>query len=81
MSSIEALQSIANDISTGFEVLLDRLDAQRRVEEDLRQQLASAAGRVSGESCITYDSWCYQLALDLSSLYGFEAMYNNYSDF
>lgn len=47
MSSIEALQSIAVDISTGFEVLLDRLEAQRRVEEDLRHQLARAIERVS----------------------------------
>jgi len=40
MSSNEALQSIVNDVSEGFEVLLKRLDAQRKLELNLRQQLA-----------------------------------------
>lgn len=47
MSSIEALQSIAHDISVGFEALLERLEAQRKVEADLRQKLAKAVDRVS----------------------------------
>ncbi|KAK5955108.1 hypothetical protein OHC33_003787 [Knufia fluminis] len=47
--AIEALQDIANDISAGFEVLLERLDAQRRTEIDLRQQLAKAAERYQSD--------------------------------
>lgn len=43
--SIEALQTIAEDISLGFETLLEQLDAQRKVERHLRQQLARAAER------------------------------------
>lgn len=44
--SIGALQTIAEDISLGFETLLEQLDAQRKVERHLRQQLAQAAERV-----------------------------------
>jgi len=44
--SIEALQTISKDISVGFETLLEQLDAQRRVEDRLRQQLAKAAEKV-----------------------------------
>ena len=47
MSSIEGLHSIIKDISTGFETLLQQLDAQRKIETDLRQQLGKAVNRVS----------------------------------
>lgn len=47
MSSLEALQSIYNDISSGFDILLKRLEEQRKSEVELRQQLARAIEKVS----------------------------------
>lgn len=48
----QGLQSIANDISHGFESLLAQLDAQKKTEGNLRQQLAKAVQRVSSPSTI-----------------------------
>ena len=47
MSSIEILQSIIDDISAGFDALLEELDTQKKVELDLRQKLVRAVDRVS----------------------------------
>lgn len=46
MSSVESLQSLANDIASGFDALIERLDDQRKVEDDLKQQLSRAFDRV-----------------------------------
>ena len=53
MSSVDnsRLQSIANDIATGFTTLFERLNAQVEVENDLKQKLAQAARKVS---CLHY---------------------------
>lgn len=40
MSTIESLQSLANDIALGFDALLERLDEQKKVEAGLKEQLS-----------------------------------------
>lgn len=40
MSTIESLQSLANDIASGFDALLERLDEQKKVEASLKEQLS-----------------------------------------
>jgi len=44
--SIEALQTVANDISVGFETLLAQVDDHREFEHQLRHQLATPVKRV-----------------------------------
>jgi len=44
--TVKSLQTIANDISNGFDALTEQLDAQKRLEQDLVQQLAKAVERV-----------------------------------
>ena len=65
----EALQSIANDISVGFEALLEQLNAQKKTEKDLRQQLAKAVQRVSSSLLVSFAlrMMLQSLALELNS--------------
>lgn len=46
----EGLQLIASDISHGFESVLAQLDAQSKIERDLRQQLAKAVRRCNSST-------------------------------
>lgn len=46
MASLDALRAIANDLATGFEALLDRLAAQKKVEIELRGQLQRTIDKV-----------------------------------
>lgn len=46
MSTVTSLQSLANDIATGFDALLERLDDHKRVEADLRLELSRVCERV-----------------------------------
>lgn len=46
MASLDALRTIANDLATGFETLLERLEAQKKVEIELRGQLQKTIDKV-----------------------------------
>lgn len=71
MSTIASLHSLANEIASGFNALLERLDEQKKVEADLREQLSRASDRVRTDlfTLFIYSLRMLQtLALDLSSL-------------
>lgn len=75
MSTIASLQSLANDIATGFDALLERLDNQKKAEADLRVQLSRVSDRVRTHlTCLP--SFPIRmlpfLALELSSSYCLE---------
>lgn len=64
MSTIASLQSLANDIASGFDALLERLDDQKKVEADLRVQLSRVSDRVCARLPLPNHfllSGCYQL--------------------
>lgn len=61
MSSLESLQSIAEEISLGFEALLEQLDAQKRLETDLREQLVRVVEKVSALTFVTNVSFFMML--------------------
>lgn len=67
MSSIESLRSITTDIQAGFESLLQRLEAQKQIEAELRRQLEKAIERVSHWISHSYHDirMLYSLALEL----------------